>query len=187
MYIDSTFPPPDYRLAQVMRVFEALDRDTLAAVIERGIDRLDLYDGDPDIEDDDTGAVLMIAQGQDIVFDQEFPEPDGLAGSPEDAEDDDPAGGEITDEPHDAEEDYGADDKGEDRTWIEVGEGRQGLSIEAYNDDEREEDDPAARKPHIRRIRRTRCTETRYNAGTFHAFSTYRLKSEKPANGWVRM
>lgn len=51
MYIDTTFPPPEHRLAQVMRVFEALDRDTLAAVIERGIDRLDTLDGDSDFED----------------------------------------------------------------------------------------------------------------------------------------
>lgn len=53
MYMDTTFPPPDGRLAQVMRVLEAFDRDTLAAVIEHSIDRLDALDGDPDIEDDD--------------------------------------------------------------------------------------------------------------------------------------
>jgi hypothetical protein len=47
-----TFEPAG-RLAQFMRIIGDLDRDTLAAVIERGIDRLDTLDGDPDMEDDD--------------------------------------------------------------------------------------------------------------------------------------
>jgi hypothetical protein len=52
---------------------------------------------------------------------------------------------------------WGYDDHSdrEGGTWIDVDEGRQGLSIEAYNGDEREDDNPSARKPHRRRIQRT--------------------------------
>lgn len=44
---------PAGRLAQFMRLIADVDRETLAKVIERGIERLDQIDGDPDIEDDD--------------------------------------------------------------------------------------------------------------------------------------
>lgn len=53
MYIDTTFPPPDARLAQAMRVLQGLDRDSLAAIIDGGIAILDARAGDTDLEPED--------------------------------------------------------------------------------------------------------------------------------------
>ena len=69
---------------------------------------------------------------------------DDLDGDP-DLEEDDPAGGDIVDEPHDAEEDMGADDVGE----LDEAEAALGIAPIA---------DPSALREHCDRIRRTRCT-----------------------------
>jgi hypothetical protein len=50
MYIDTTFPPPGHRLAQVMRVLADLEATDLAAIIEGGIAILDARAGDTDLE-----------------------------------------------------------------------------------------------------------------------------------------
>lgn len=67
-----------------------LTRQSLEAAIEAAIEALDLLDGDPDAEPDD------------------------------DAEEDDPGGGDILDEPHDAEEDRCADADSLSQFWDEM-------------------------------------------------------------------
>lgn len=53
MYIDDNFPPPGFRLAQVMRVLSDLEPKDLAAIIDGGIAILDARAGDPDLEPED--------------------------------------------------------------------------------------------------------------------------------------
>ncbi len=50
MYMDTTFPPPGHRLAQVMRVLSDLEPKDLAAIIDGGIAILDQRAGDTDLE-----------------------------------------------------------------------------------------------------------------------------------------
>ena len=70
-------------------------------------------------------------------------------------EDDDPAGGNIADEPHDAEEDFGAEERGEAGAWPEAVEQREGGGC--YPDDGQEDDGAAVRRLHRDRIRSERC------------------------------
>lgn len=93
-------------------------------------------------------------------------EPVGLATTEEDDEDDDPAGGDVVDEPHDAEEDHGAEEAGEEGTWPE-GEDAYG-ALRTYGDGQ-EDDGIHVRNIYRDRIRRRRCIPAPMNA-LGHAF-----------------
>lgn len=118
-------------MSQLLAAIPSLPRAELARLTACMIDRLDEIDGDPDAEDDDRGAILMVAPGVDYDPAEDRPcIPDGLPGDPDDAEDG-----------HDAEanadDDFGADDQGEAGSWPE---GFIGSAPVAYADDDHEED-----------------------------------------------
>jgi len=84
MFHDTTFPPPDGRLAGLMRELNALAPDDIGAAIDAMIANLDARDGDPDLEP--TG------DERDASFPEGWPAMGRLnpvALNSEDAEDDD--------------------------------------------------------------------------------------------------
>jgi len=141
-------------MSQLLAAIPSLPRAELSRLTTRMIDRLDELDGDPDAEDDDRSAILMVAPGVDYDPAEDRPcIPDGLPGDPDDAEDG-----------HDAEEhaddDFGPDDQGEAGSWPE---GDGGGALIPYGDDDHEEDRDAAlerRRDALRRPRRDK--ENRY-------------------------
>ena len=159
------------REARFAKLIDEIDRAQIGATIDLLIERLDSRDGDPDLEDDDpSGSALDRGEGAS------WPEwsarraklPYMLSGAElhlgEDGEEDDPAGGNIDDEPHDPEEDKGVED-------------------EPHDEEADELDDPedrAVRRPHRDRIRRTRCDRIdhpgRAGAWGCPGWSTYRLR-----------
>lgn len=111
----------------VERVLSRFDRDQLASFIEVAIGLLDLADGDPEREDDDPDSEVE-NQHADVAWIEWTARgryKEGRFGGErlardrhgntlhEDDEDDDPGGGDVVDEPHDAEQDTGIDDEGE--------------------------------------------------------------------------
>ncbi len=155
MYIDTTFPPPDVRLATLEHMLDTLDRPSIEAAVELLIARLDAADGDADLEDDERSGILMIALGVDYDPAEDDSTPEGKPGDPVDAEDDDSDQG-IDDEPHD--DLYGDREGG---SWAE---GSQG-GANCIADDEGEEDaaDRAVRIAYRDRIRRRRCDQVLRN------------------------
>lgn len=97
------------------------------------------------------GAILAVAAHLDCAelgaaIDALIERMDAAAGDP-DLEDDDPAGGDIVDVPHDAEADFGAEELGEEDVLDNLDE---------------EVSPRAAMIEHRDRIRRTRCSKRRY-------------------------
>lgn len=89
---------------------------------------------------------------------------DELSGDP-DMEEDDPAGGDIVDEPHDAEEDTGAEDFGEEGAdWRH----------------EAPDCDPVARRWHRDRIRAERCDTIPAGSGLYREpYPTWRIRGPR--------
>ncbi|SOB88291.1 hypothetical protein SAMN06297144_3442 [Sphingomonas guangdongensis] len=83
MFHDTTFPPPDGRLAQFARIVAALDRQTAEGAVELLIARLDAEDGDTDLEE--TGA-------EDSFVEHLASGPGCPVSDPDCAIEDDPAG-----------------------------------------------------------------------------------------------
>lgn len=140
---------PSVPLDTLLSAIPGLPRAVLDRLTAQLIDRLDEMDGDADDEDSDLGAQLMVAEGTDYDPAEDEVEFDGLAGDPTDAEDDDPGGGNVTDEPHDPEEDFGGEELGEDAQGGDV------------CDDTRPIADPAAYRDHVKRLQRERAFPVR--------------------------
>lgn len=103
----------------------------IGETIESLIAFMDEMDGDSDLEDDERAALTMRSPGVDFDFTEDILTPDGLAGSPEDAEaDGDEEDGNGSEEDfmyhgHDgpgcpiADSDHGEEEVGELTTWPE--------------------------------------------------------------------
>lgn len=150
-------------LVAALAMIAAYDRRDIETAIDEMIARLDARDGDPDIEpngdehdsshaEDDFGLVFNTGA---IVW----------PGCP------------ISD-PGEPEDDFGAEELGE-ATSCESFRQAIGAGLCANQQDDDEPDDPAARQPHIKRIRRTRCRKvTRWHdPRTGDAVYEYRLPS----------
>jgi len=202
MYHQRTFPPPAAHLGQFARIIRSFGRDQIELAVEMLIARLDAQDGDPDLEDDDRGAVMMFADGADFDPFAPPPVPDGFPGDPDDAEDggdlepDDDAKGDIAwveshgrggvDMPmlciagwpphEDAEEDDDSggnvEDTGEEGSWPESEECGH-MGVHAYRDDDREPADRSLMLLHRDRLRLTRCRPRRW--GEFELIDGDRL------------
>lgn len=117
-----------------------------------------------------SSATMLGAKEIGIAVDALIAKLDALGGDP-DLEDDDPAGGNITDEPHDTdgdEDDHnGSEDDCIDHALAGPGcpiadPGGTDVNGGCDQREEDEEDDGAVlRAPHLDRIRRTRCREVR--------------------------
>lgn len=89
-----------------------------------------------------------------------------------DLEEDDHPGGNITDENHDAEEDFGAEEGGETGGWPEQ---IDQSNLRLYADDDRDVDsEPLAYQHHRDRVRRTRCDRTT------NPYAPFRVRSRPP-------
>lgn len=141
MFHDTTFPPPDGRLAGLMRELHALGSDDIGAAIDAMIAALDQRDGDPDEEDDERGGEMMTAPGVDYDPALDDVTLDGLPGAPEDAEEDDHSG------------DIG--DQGEPGAWPEAD--YQPVAMQTYGEEDDEPGNPDLQREYQRRARRRSC------------------------------
>jgi hypothetical protein len=131
-----------------------------------------------------SGATMLGAKEIGMAVDALIAKLDALSGD-SDLEEDDPSGGDITDEPHDCDGDEEDGNASEDDFMIHAYVGNDpGCPIadpggfEASHgfrqQEEDDEDDAAAlREPHLNRIRRTRCNQVR--AGRY--VTGYKLRS----------
>ena len=178
MYIDSTFPPPDGRLAQFARMLDSFARDEVETAVDWLIERLDREGGDPDLEDSD--------EDEDVgeVADQSWPEGDAARRKMEgvayyeDGEDDDPdtcqagddgcaplmtfyglrAGSEHEDS------DREPDNDAHDASWEEHHEMQPDV-LQCRGQEDSEDDRYQGRVEYVRR-RRARAARRRSNVGT---------------------
>lgn len=171
---------PEGRLAQFARIVAAFERDEIEAAVDGLISLLDARDGDPDLEE--AGDAEL---GGDEM-DASFPEwRDGAINRAiratlqhEDAEaDGDEEDGNLS------EDDFmwhTSGDHGPGCPFADPGEGNLPEhatgGVHTYEDDAREDDCLPLRKPHIDRIRRTRCTATRTES-VYGRWIDYRLTS----------
>lgn len=88
--------------APIMRLLSQFDRAKIEAFAEISIALLDLQDGDPDLEDNaDAEQASWPNHAMQLGLGKHC-----MAWDHDDAEDDDPAGGDVCDGPHDPEGDY---------------------------------------------------------------------------------
>lgn len=103
--LPNQFPP----MPAVARILSRFDRAQLEGFISVAIDLADALDGDADLEpEEDKGEEERGEQaGWSNGIDQCKLSAGAMAWHHDDAEDDDPAGGDIVDVPHDPEDDSG--------------------------------------------------------------------------------